>query len=81
MSYKEKYWEIVKKYLHSRQVKKDNSEESHSQQDRDYLYPVYKAEQEKKRFSSEKNIVDTLSHLVKNSQHLLLNLTFLMVIH
>lgn len=64
-SCKEKYWGILKNSLHSGQTKKDKSEESHSQQDPDYLYPAYKAEQKNKMFSSEKNIVDTLSRLVK----------------
>ena len=51
--------------LDSRQTKKENSEESHSQQDSGYLNPVYQAEQEKKGFSSEKNIKDVFCHLVK----------------
>ena len=51
--------------LHSRQIKKENSEISHSQQDSDYLNSVYQAEQEKEGFSSEKNIVDAFCHLVK----------------
>ena len=51
--------------LHSRQTKKENSEASHSQQDSDYLNPVVDAEQEEEAFSSEKNIVDALCHLVK----------------
>ena len=51
--------------LHSRQTKKENSEASHSQQDSDYLNQVHQAEQEKEGFSSEKNIVDALCHLVK----------------
>ena len=51
--------------LYSKQIKKENSEASCSQQDSDYLNPVYQAEQEKKGFSSEKKIVDALCHLVK----------------
>ena len=51
--------------LDSTQIKKENSETSCSQQDADYLNPVYQAAQEKERFSSEKKIVDTLCHLVK----------------
>ena len=51
--------------LHSTQIKKENSEASCSQQDSDYLNPVYQAEQEKEGFSSEKKIVDALCHLVK----------------
>ena len=51
--------------LHSRQTKKENSEASHSKHDSDYLNSVHQAEQEKKGFSSEKNIVDALCHLVK----------------
>ena len=51
--------------LHSTQMKKENSEASWSQQDSDYLNPVYQAEQEKEGFSSEKKIVDALCHLVK----------------
>ena len=51
--------------LNSRQTKNVNSEESHSQQEGDHLNPVYQGEQEKKWFSSEKNIVDALCHLVK----------------
>ena len=50
--------------LHSRQTKKENSETSYSQKD-DYLYPVYQAEQKKEGFSSVKNIIDALCHLVK----------------
>ena len=44
--------------LHSRQTKKENSEKSHSQQDSDYLNPIYQTGQ-------EKNTVDALCHLVK----------------
>ena len=51
--------------LYSKQIKKENSEASCSQQDSDYLNPVYQAEQEKVAFSSGKNIVDALCHLVK----------------
>ena len=51
--------------LYSTQIKKENSEASCSQQDSDYLNPVYQAEQEKEGFSSEKKIVDALCHLVK----------------
>ena len=51
--------------LYSTQIKKENSEASCSQQDSDYLNPLYQAEQEKKSFSSEKKIVDALCHLVK----------------
>ena len=51
--------------MHCRQTKEDNSEESYSQQDIDYLNPLNTAEQEKRRFSSEKNIVDTLCYLLK----------------
>ena len=51
--------------LYSTQIKKENSEASCSQRDSDYLNPVYQAEQEKERFSSEKKIVDALCHLVK----------------
>ena len=43
----------------------ENSEVSHSQEDGDYLNPVYQAEQEKEGFLSGKNIVDALCHLVK----------------
>ena len=53
------------KSLHSTRIKKENSEASCSQQDSDYLNPVYQAEQEKEGFSSEKKIVDALCHLVK----------------
>ena len=51
--------------LYSTQIKKENSEASCSQQDSDYLNPVYQAEQEKEGFSSEKKIVDALCNLVK----------------
>ena len=51
--------------LYSMQIKKENSEASCSQQDSDYLNPVYQAEQEKEEFSSEKKIMDALCHLVK----------------
>ena len=44
--------------MHSRETKKENSEESHNQKDSDYLNPEYQAEQEKK-------IVDALCQLVK----------------
>ena len=43
----------------------ENSEAWHSQEDSYYLNPVYQAEQEKEGFSSGKNIVDALCHLVK----------------
>ena len=51
--------------LDYRKTKKKNSKESHSQQDSNHLNPVYRAEQEKKRFSSDQNIVNSLCHLVK----------------
>ena len=51
--------------IHSTQIKKENSEASHSQQDSDYLNPVYQASQEKKGFPSEENIAHALCHLVK----------------
>ena len=51
--------------LHSRLTKKENSEAPHSQQDSGYLNPIHQAEPEKEGFSSEKNIVDALCHLVK----------------
>ena len=51
--------------LHFRQTKKENSENSHSQQDSDYLNPVYQAKQQNKGFASEKNIVVAVCLLVK----------------
>ena len=51
--------------LYSTQIKKENSEASCSQQDRDYLNPVYQAAEEKEGFSSEKKNVDALYHLVE----------------
>ena len=57
--------EVLGNHHHSRQTKKENSEESHRQQDSDYLDPVYQAKQEKIGFSSQKNIVDALYHLMK----------------
>ena len=47
------------------QIMKENSEASCSQQDSEYLNPVYQAEQENEGFSSEKKIVDALCHSVK----------------
>ena len=51
--------------LYFTRIKKESSEASCSQQDSDYLNPVYQADQEKEGFSSEKKIVDALCHLVK----------------
>ena len=51
--------------LHSMQIKKKNFEALCSQQECDYLIPVYQAVQKKEGFSSEKKIVDALCHLVK----------------
>ena len=51
--------------LDYRQTKKQNSKETHSQQDSNHLNPVYQAEQEKKRFFSDQKIVNSLCHLVK----------------
>ena len=56
---------IHQQSLNSKQTKKKNSEALHSQQDGDYLIPVYQAEHKKKEFSIEKSIVDVLCHLVK----------------
>ena len=56
---------IHQQSLHSKQTKKEDSEALHSQQDGDYLIPVYQAEHKKKEFSSEKSIVDALCHLAK----------------
>ena len=53
------------KSLHLTRIKKENSEASCSQQESDYLNPVYQAEQENEGFSLEKKIVDALCHLVK----------------
>ena len=62
-------------------MKKDNSEAPCSQQDSDYLNPVYQAEQVKEWFSSEKKIVDALCHLVKQQSATHIELKFLMIIH
>ena len=53
------------KSLHSTRIRKENSEASCSQQDSDYLSPVYQAEQENEGFSLEKKIVNALCHLAK----------------
>ena len=52
--------------FYSTQIKKENSEALCSQQDSDYLNPVYQTEQEKEGFSSGKKIVDALRHFVKH---------------
>ena len=51
--------------LYFTRIKKESSEVSCSQQDSDYLNPVYQADQEKEGFSSEKKIVVALCHFVK----------------
>ena len=51
--------------LHSTQIRKENSEPPFSQQDIEYLNPMYQTEQDKEGFSSENKIVDALCHLVK----------------
>ena len=67
--------------LYSTQIKKENSEASYSQQDTDYLNPSYQAEQRKEGFSSEKKIVDALSHLVKQQSAPEIELDYLILIH
>ena len=53
------------KSLHSTQIKKESFEASCSQQDSDYLNPVYQAGQEKEGFYPDDKIVDKLCHLMK----------------